>query len=321
MAEKYFYNSKTCRYEKIKKNLTTKIISCISIVSFISIILTILFYEDLFVNKREKSLLQKNKELQYSYQYIEEKVNNLKEDLKYLQERDNNIYRTILEADPIPMEVREAGTGGSINRNTILSNIDEGEIKLSIEQKIDKLRGYIQVQKESYNELSKLANDKEKLLRQIPSIQPISNKELTRLASGYGFRIHPIYKVRRMHNGIDFTAPRGTPIYATGEGRVKKVGRVRGYGKIVKIAHGDNYITLYAHLSQQKVKVGQLVKRGEEIGEVGITGLATAPHLHYEVFYKGKRVDPAEYFFNDLEPEEYDEIIRLASIENQSLGY
>ena len=321
MAVKYFYNSKTCRYEKIKKNLTTKIISHISIISFISIVLTILFYEDLFVSKREKSLLQKNKELQYSYQYIEEKVNNLKEDLKYLQERDNNIYRTILEADPIPMEVREAGTGGNINRNTVLSNIDEGEIKLSIEQKIDKLKGYIQVQKESYNELSKLANDKEKLLRQIPSIQPISNKELTRLASGYGFRIHPIYKVRRMHNGIDFTAPKGTPIYATGEGKVQKVGRVRGYGKIVKISHGDNYITLYAHLNQQKVKVGQLVKRGEEIGEVGITGLATAPHLHYEVFYKGKRVDPAEYFFNDLEPEEYDEIIRLASIENQSLGY
>ena len=176
------------------------------------------------------------------------------------------------------------------------------------------------IQSTSYDEIVKLANNKEKMFAAIPAIQPVSNKQLIRLASGFGYRIHPVYKVKKFHSGIDFSAPIGTPIYATADGKVSKAKRSGGYGKLVEIDHGFGYKTRYAHMHDFEVRKGQNVKRGQIIGYVGNTGLSTAPHLHYEIVLNNKKINPVNYFFNDLDPDEYEKVLELASIENQSLG-
>jgi murein DD-endopeptidase MepM/ murein hydrolase activator NlpD len=192
---------------------------------------------------------------------------------------------------------------------------------IGLYEKVDKLRRKLYMESKSQDELVKLADNKEKLYAAIPAIQPISNKQLVALASGFGFRTHPIYKVRKMHSGIDFAASIGTPIYATADGKVVTVDvKFSGYGKLVEIDHGFGYRTRYAHMHDFAVRAGQHVKRGDLIGYVGNTGLSTAPHLHYEVLINGAQVDPVHYFYNDLSPTEYEKILELASIENQSLG-
>ncbi len=256
--------------------------------------------------KRQISLLKT------SYETFNKDLNNVESLLEYLQERDDNIYRTIFEAEPVHKSVRNAGFGGS-NRYSNLE-LSDAEIVVQTAQRLDKIRKKIYVQSVSYDELIDLATNKEKMVAAVPAIQPIANKDLTRTASGWGYRIHPVYKIRKFHYGMDFTAPTGTEVYSTGDGTIELVeSSRRGYGNKIIINHGFGYKTLYAHLSGFNVKVGQSVKRGDIIGYVGNTGLSTAPHLHYEVLLNNKKVNPINYYFNDLSSGEYDRMIELST--------
>ncbi|HWA33683.1 MAG TPA: M23 family metallopeptidase [Cyclobacteriaceae bacterium] len=262
------------------------------------------------------------KNLEFYYEDAIKKVNTLSGILKDMTERDDNIYRVVLGAEPIDKSIREAGVGGLDRYEDIKNkNIDHEEIIVQLNESLDKLSRQIYIESKSHDEIVELAENKEKLYAAIPAIQPVPKKATVVLASGFGIRIHPIYKVRKMHSGMDFAAPIGTPIYASADGVVDNVDvSFTGYGKKVEINHGFGYRTRYAHMHAFAVKNGQHVKRGELIGFVGDTGLSTAPHLHYEVFINGTQVNPVHYFFNDLNPAEYAKIIELASIENQALG-
>jgi murein DD-endopeptidase MepM/ murein hydrolase activator NlpD len=242
--------------------------------------------------------------------------------LSNLHERDDNVYRVIFEADPIPSSIRSAGVGG-VNRYKSLIDADLEREDLIIEtyKTIDQLKKQMYIQTKSYDEILTLARDKQSLYASMPAIQPVSNQELKRLSSGFGMRTDPILKVPKMHEGVDFSAPRGTPIYATGDGVISAVKTsFGGYGKHIIIDHGFGFETLYGHMDRFEARQGQKIKRGELIGYVGNTGKSTAPHLHYEVFKDGRNVNPVHYFYQDLNDDEYEEILRLASIENQSLG-
>jgi len=246
----------------------------------------------------------------------------LNESLAAIENRDDNIYRVVLGAEPIDKSVRDAGIGGTDRYEDIRSkNIDHEKLIVDLHENVDKLQRKLYIESKSQDEIVDFVESKEKLFAAIPAIQPIANKQLIALASGFGLRFHPVYKVKKMHTGIDFAAPIGTPIYATADGNVSAVEvRFSGYGKTIEIDHGFGYNTRYAHMHEFTVRKGQHVKRGELIGYVGNTGLSTAPHLHYEVILNGVRINPVHYFFNDLTPAEYEKIVELASIENQSLG-
>jgi murein DD-endopeptidase MepM/ murein hydrolase activator NlpD len=235
-----------------------------------------------------------------------------------IQHRDDNIYRVIFEADPIPSSIRKAGFGG-VNRYKDIRNFSNAELVIEAAKKADKLSKQLYIQSKSFDEVIDLAKNKADMLASIPAIQPIANKDLGRVASGYGYRIHPIYKTRKLHTGMDFTAPQGTPIYATGDGKIAKVRRSRrGYGNHVIVDHGYGYQTLYAHMTKYIVYRGQKVKRGEIIGYVGSTGTSVAPHLHYEVIKNKRKINPVNYYYNDLSPEEYEKMLEISSQNNQS---
>ena len=235
-----------------------------------------------------------------------------------IQQRDDNIYRTIFEADPIPKSIRKQGFGG-VNRYKKFAGYSNSDIIISTTKKIDQLTKQLYLQSKSFDDIINLTKDKSKMLASIPAIQPVSNKQLSRMASGYGYRIHPIYKTRKMHAGMDFSAKTGTEIYATGDGVISKVRRSkRGYGNHVKINHGFGYETLYAHMSKYIVRKGQKVKRGEVIGYVGNTGTSVAPHLHYEVHKNKRKINPVNFYYNDLNPEEYEKMIEISLQSNQS---
>ncbi|MCS6821978.1 MAG: peptidoglycan DD-metalloendopeptidase family protein [Microscillaceae bacterium] len=320
---KYYYNPETCRYERVKTRTIDVIINLLGFFT-LSLILAVgltMLYGKYYKTEQEIMLKKENEELLLHYELLNKQITEANEMLKALQHRDDNIYRVVFEADPIPTSVREAGSGGSDKYKDLLKKgLKQEEIIIGTLKKIDQLKRKMYVQSKSYDEIAKLVKNKSKMLASIPAIQPISNKELTRLSSGFGIRIHPIYKVAQFHPGVDFAAPHGTPIYASGSGTIVKAEYMGGYGNTIIIDHGYGYETLYAHMSAFKVEVGQKVKRGECIGYIGSTGFSTAPHLHYEVIYKGEKVNPVYYFFNDLTPEEYDKILKLASAENQSLS-
>lgn len=229
-----------------------------------------------------------------------------------IQQRDDNLYRVILQADPVVDAVRKAGYGGT-NRYEELMDMANADLVINTTQKMDMLNRQLYIQSKSFDEVVDLCKDHDEMLRCIPAIQPVSNKNLKQTASGYGMRIDPIYKTAKFHSGMDFSANIGTPVYATGNGVVKKAGWQSGYGKIIIINHGFGYETWYAHLNDYDVRVGQRVVRGEVIGEVGNTGKSTGPHLHYEVHVKGKVVNPVNYYFMDLSAEDYDKMIELAA--------
>ena len=239
-----------------------------------------------------------------------------------LQQRDDNIYRVIFEAEPIPSSVRDAGFGG-VNKYSQLEDMSNSALVIATAKKLDVISKQAYIQSKSYDEVMKMALNKEKMLAALPAIQPITNKDLKRTSSGWGYRMHPIYKVRKMHWGLDFTAPIGTPIYATGDGTVTEVqGSKRsrvGLGLHVKIDHGYGYETVYGHMNEFNVKRGQKVKRGDIIGYVGNTGGSTAPHVHYEVHKDGRKVNPAYYVFQDLTPQEYDKMIAISTNIGQTL--
>jgi murein DD-endopeptidase MepM/ murein hydrolase activator NlpD len=271
-----------------------------------------------------KELILKNevKEMEYYYDNLLQEVNKLQIQLDNMEHRDDNIYRVVLGAEPIDKSIRDAGIGGIDRYEDVRKkNMIHEDIIVKLSEQVDNIRRKIYIESKSQDEVVELAENKEKLFAAIPAIQPVANKQLIALASGFGIRIHPIYKVRKMHTGVDFAAAIGTPIYATADGTIDKVDvSFSGYGKVIEIDHGFGYRSRYAHMHGFAVRQGQKVKRGDLIGYVGNTGLSTAPHLHYEVFVNGIHANPVHYFFNDLNPAEYEKIIELASIENQSLG-
>ena len=232
--------------------------------------------------------------------------------LSDLQERDDNLYRVIFQADPIPYSVRKA-TAVNTEYYKQLLRMTNSEIAVATTRKFNLLKKQLYIQSKSYDELVVLARNQEQLLQHIPAIQPILNKDLTRTASGFGWRIDPIYRSRRFHEGMDFTAPIGTDIFATGNGTVVFAGWKQGYGNTVEINHGFGYLTLYAHMHKIGVRAGQKVNRGDVIGTVGNTGKSTGPHLHYEVHFRGQVMNPQNYYFLDLSPEEYDRMVQLSN--------
>jgi murein DD-endopeptidase MepM/ murein hydrolase activator NlpD len=283
---------------------------------FASIILFVAY--TFFDSPKEIALKRENEQLKLQYTVINKDVSQIKGVLSNIIHRDNNIYRVIFEAEPISEDIREAGVGG-VNRYIGLEGYKFSELVINTRKTIDNISQKLYIQSKSFDEIVELAKQKEELLQSIPAIQPITNEDLTRVASGFGYRIHPIHKIRKMHTGMDFTAPTGTQIYATGDGVIESVKKSkRGYGNHIVIKHQFGYKTRYAHMSRFNVKKGQKVKRGDVIGFVGNTGSSTGPHLHYEVEKDDRKVNPYNYYFNDLTPEEFDRMIELSSSANQS---
>ncbi len=321
---KYYYDTETCKYERVKTKSSDVVLNALGLLSLTVLMAAglIMLFGNYFESPKEVMLRNEVKELEFYYQKMSKDVQNLNGILNNIEHRDDNIYRVVLGAEPIEKSVREAGVGGADRYADIKDkNIDHQDLVLMLNEKVDLLRRKIYIESKSQDEVVKLAENKEKLFAAIPAIQPISNKQLVALASGFGMRTHPIYKVKKMHTGIDFAAAIGTPIYATADGTVRSVEvKFSGYGKMVEIDHGFGYRSRYAHMHEFNVRSGQRIKRGDLIGYVGNTGLSTAPHLHYEVLINGGQVDPVHYFYNDLLPAEYEKILELASIENQSLG-
>tara|TARA_B100000965_G_scaffold403183_1_gene430721 strand:- start:563 stop:1534 length:972 start_codon:yes stop_codon:yes gene_type:complete len=317
---KYYYDTKSLSYKPIEstgvdkfKNFIVYFTSSAILAFFI-----LLIFFQYFDSPKEKRLKNEIHNLKSQYEIINNDLEQIELVLDNIQQRDDNIYRTIFEADPIPTSIRKQGFGG-VNRYKKLSGYSNSDLIINTSKKIDQLTKQLYLQSKSFDEVIDLAKNKSKMLASIPAIQPVANKDLKRMASGYGYRIHPIYKTRKMHYGMDFSAKVGTEIYATGDGVISKVKRSkRGYGNYVKINHGFGYETLYAHMSKYIVKKGQKVKRGEVIGYVGNTGISTAPHLHYEVRKDNRKINPVNFYYNDLTPEEYEKMLELSSQYNQS---
>lgn len=321
---KYYYDTESCRYERIKVSSWDIVLNLSGfLVVSLLIGLGIFFITDYYFESPAKAALRKeNDELKLYYNILEKDMKEANQMLSVLEERDDDIYRVIYGVEPIPDEIRTAGVGGSNRYRELLEKgLKREELILSNFKKLDQLKKQMYIQTKSYDEILDMAKDKENMLASLPAIQPVSNKELKRLASGFGMRIDPIQKIKKMHYGTDFSVNKGTPIYATGDGVVKTIrSSFSGYGKQIEINHSFGFVTKYAHLSEFLVKKGQKVKRGQIIAYSGNTGKSTAPHLHYEVIKDGKKVNPVNYFYQDVSDEEYAEIIRLSSIENQSMG-
>ncbi len=317
---KFRYNPETLSYDKIETGFKYYV-SRIFLYFFFGGVLGLLYfflYSYLIDSPKEQRLVRENARLVTQIDIMNSRLDEVINVLDDIQRRDENVYRVIYRADSIPNSIRKAGFGG-VNRYEALEDLDNAELVVSTAKKLDMIIKQAYVQSKSFDEIEDLAKRKEELLKATPAIMPLSNKDLKRTASGWGYRIHPIYKTRRFHSGMDFTAPIGTDVYSTGDGKISKITREKtGYGNRIEVDHGFGYKTLYAHLNGFNVKKGQKVKRGDVIGFVGNTGTSTAPHLHYEVHVKNKKVNPSHYYFNDLSAEEYEEMIRISSNSNQT---
>lgn len=317
---KYKYNTQTLTYEKVELSWKHRIRRFLSYLATGSVFaaVTVFIAFTYFDSPKEKQLKREIEHMQLQYEIMNGKMDHLNHVLADIQFRDDNIYRTVLEAEPIPESMRKGGSGG-INRYRELEGFDNSGLIIETSKRIDQLSKQLYIQSKSFDEVAKLARNKAELLGAIPAIQPIRNKDLRHQPSGYGWRIHPIYKTEEFHPGLDFAANSGTEIYATGDGIVERADDMaQGYGNHVVIDHGFGYKTLYGHMSKMAVTPGQKVKRGQLIGYVGSTGLSTAPHVHYEVIKNGEKINPINFFYNDLSPAEYEEMIRMASQATQS---
>ena len=317
---KYKFNPESLSFDKIRLGFRAVLMRSLAYFTgslFIALIYGFIF--TVFVDSpKEKALKREIEQMSIQYDLIHREMSNLERVLVQLQETDDNLYRTIFEAEPIPSSLREGGTGG-VNKYKELEGYDNSRVVIETTKRLDRIRKNIYLQSKSFDELIALSIRKEEMLRSIPAIQPISNKDLTRTASGYGLRVHPIYKIIKLHTGMDFTAPTGTDIYSTGNGVVAAVqSSQRGLGNNIIIDHGFGYSSIYAHLDGFNVRKGQKVQRGDVIGYVGNTGTSIAPHLHYEIKLNGKNVDPVNFYFNDLSAEMYERIIEIASKTGQS---
>ena len=271
-----------------------------------------------FPSPREKQLLREKATMESQLEVLNSQVDQMQVVMTDLQQRDDNLYRVLFGAEPIPLSVRQ-GAQRKIDYYEQLAKMTNSELAADLTLKVDLLEKEIYVQAKSYDEVAQMAKEQEIRMENIPAIQPVMNKDLKRVASGYGMRIDPVYHVRKFHQGMDFTAPTGTEIFATGNARVEFTGWKQGYGNTVILDHGYGYKTLYAHLYKSLVRKGQKVRRSDIIALVGNTGKSTGPHLHYEVRLNGKPVDPRNYYFYDLSPEEYDQMIQLSNNFGQML--
>ncbi len=318
---KYYYDSDTLSYQKIevrKRDKTTRFLLLL-VVSVLLMLIGFLVFTPIFESPKEKELKRELQFVKLNEELHSKKLVQLEKVLHDLQERDNNIYRLYFEVNPIPEEQRKAGFGG-VNRYKALEGFDNSEMIIDVTKNMDILSKQLYIQSKSLDEIVKLAENREALLAAIPAIQPVKNEDLTRMASGFGWRTDPFTKARKRHKGMDFTAPQGTPVFATGDGVISRADqRASGYGKHIRINHGFGYVTLYAHLSKYNVKKGQKVKRGDLIGFVGNTGRSKAPHLHYEVIKNGRHLNPINFYYGDLSPEEFIAMQKAAAIEGQSL--
>lgn len=318
---KYYYNTHTLRYEKLETPLRVRLLQLFgfiaaSIVTGMIIFAVAFRYID---SPKEKLLRQQNDDLRQNYGVMEERLKQLTMQMDELANRDNEVYRSIFESTPIPdsARIREMEKRKEVQ---LLQAMGSTELIRNMTSQLNNLALRMAYQQKSFDDITQMVKNKEKLLASIPAIQPISNKNLTRVASGFGYRIDPIYKDRRAHLGMDFTAPQGTPIYATADGVVKDAGfNTGGFGNRVVINHGNSYETLYGHMYRIKARVGQRVKRGEVIGYVGSSGKSSGPHCHYEVHRYGNPVNPIYYFYNDLTPAQFDRLLKLAAASNQSM--
>lgn len=312
--KKYIFNSQTLEYEEYKTPAGKRIRNVLLFLFAAGIIgyFAVTFVNSIIGTPRERMQAREIEFMKLQYDIINDKIGKIDELLSEMQDRDDNIYRMIFEADPIPTSVRKAGYGGS-NRYDAMSGYDNSGIVTSTAKKIDVIESQLHVQSKSFDDVYNMAKDKAKMLSCIPAIMPVKDVDIHRISSHFGYRTDPFYKVQKLHNGIDFSAPIGTRIYCTGDGVVEKVITGNsGYGNNIIINHGYGYKTRYAHLYKANVKVGQKVKRGEYIAQVGNSGKSTAPHLHYEVIKNNKAINPVNFFFNDLTPEEYDKILELS---------
>ena len=320
---KYYYDSETLSYQKIERKNSRRLgIAFLSLVAiFLAAFVLLVVYLNLPVvqTPKEKALKRELTNMQLQYGMLNRKMDQIQDVLGNIEDRDNNIYRLYFESNPIPEEQRRAGFGG-INRYRNLEGYENSKLIMETSQRMDILTKQIVVQSRSLDEIANLAKEKEKLLSAIPAIQPVRNENLRKIASGFGWRNDPFTKVKKFHYGMDFTAPRGTPIYATGDGRIERADNsATGYGNHIRVNHGYGYTSLYAHLYKYNVRVGQRVKRGDVIGFVGSTGRSEAPHLHYEIYKDGERINPINFYYGNLSPEEFDQVLQQAQQENQSL--
>lgn len=310
---KYYYNTHTLRYEKLVTPLRVKLLRAFGFISaaLVSSALIIWAYTRFFPKAADKESQLRYEMIRDNYKTLEEKTKLLQQQMAELEKRDNEVYRSIFEANPLPDSARAK----LIEKKKDISklNLDQEDLGKEIAKSLNNIASRIAYQQESYTAIEKLINNQEAKLASIPAIQPVSNKELNRIASGFGMRVHPIYGIAKMHAGLDFTAPQGTPIYATGDGVVTMAEFNTGGGNEVGINHGYGYETRYLHMVRMKVRKGQRVKRGEVIGWVGSTGASTGPHCHYEVHVNGNPVDPVYFFFNDLNAEQYNQVLKIAS--------
>lgn len=320
VKEKYFYDPETLSYKRVEIKTVDKVkksfffITSILLTSFLGWIV----FGQIFESPKEKGLMRENENLKIQFSYLDKRLQEQQKVLDDIAQRDNNIYRLYFEANPIPIEQRKAGFGG-VNRYKSLEDYENSEMIIDVTKKMDVLSKQLAIQSKSLDEIVNMAKNKEEMLASIPAIMPVKKETLTRMASGYGMRMHPILKIKKKHEGMDFTAKRGTPIFASGNGVVTRANRSTTYGNVVYIDHGYGYQTRYAHMHKIIIKKGKKVKRGDLIGYVGNTGRSVAPHLHYEVRYNGKPVNPMGYYYGNLTPKEFKEMQIASMQEGQSL--
>jgi murein DD-endopeptidase MepM/ murein hydrolase activator NlpD len=317
---KYFYNTHSLRYEKLTVPLRVKLLRVFGFIaaSIVTAAIIVWIGFKYIGSPNERILRAQIDDYKNNYSLINQSIQQLQQKIVELEKRDNQVYRAIFEANPIPDSARAKQMEKS-EELLLVRSMNDNELISSIVNKLNNLHARANFQNKSFEEIDAMIHDKAKLLAAIPAIQPVSNKELNRIASGFGSRIDPVYKVSKFHAGLDFAAPVGTPIYATADGRVKSASRDEGgFGNHVIINHGYGYETLYGHMVKIKARAGQSVKRGEIIGWVGNTGKSTGPHCHYEVHKNNNPVDPVYFFYNDLSPEQFDRLVKLAAVSNQS---
>lgn len=317
---KYYYNTNTLRYEKLETPLHVKLLRILgflasALVTALIIVSVAFRYVD---SPKEKLLKQQYESISEGYDELNLHVRKLDQQMSDLEKRDNEVYRSIFEANPIPDSARLKAMEKQ-HEIVLVQSMDQRDLFRSIASTINNLSRRMAFQDKSFTEIQGFVRNKEVLLASTPAIQPVSNKDLNRIASGFGYRIDPVYKTVKMHAGLDFAAPQGTPIYATADGTVTLAGNIgNGYGNHVIINHGYGYETLYGHMFKVKARAGQKVKRGEIIGYVGSTGKSTGPHCHYEVHKNDHPLDPVYFFYNDLTPEQFDRLLKMAAASNQS---
>ena len=317
---KYYYNTNTLRYEKLEVPLRVKLLRIFGFIAAAVVTAALISYFafQFIGSPNEKLLRLQNERLRDRYADLNEKAKSLDQQMAELEKRDNGVYRAIFEANPIPDSARAKEIENE-KEIAAVEGMANNQLLSSITQTLTTLSSRVKVQSKSYEQIDELIKNKEKLLSHTPAIQPLSNKDLNRIASGFGYRIDPVYKTVKMHAGLDFAAPQGTPIYATANGTVTIAGnKGNGYGNHVIINHGYGYETLYGHMVKVKSTPGQRVTRGEVIGWVGSTGKSTGPHCHYEVHKNGNKIDPVYFFYNDLTPDQFDRLLKQAAASNQS---